>query len=162
ASHHGAECPLGMIDQCVRRSGGQQAVVGALRRIQRYALCKQRAYRQSAAKCLRSEDVVRMMPALRMPISGMADARGGLVGEDLSVANMNDSMCVFCDIRFVRDEDDGVSASLQLVEKSHDFVAGLGVEIACGLVGQDDGRPVDERAGNGHTLPLAAGEFIRL
>ena len=41
-------------------------------------------------------------------------------------------------------------------------IAGLGVEVAGGLVGEDDGRAVDERAGDGDALALAAGELVGL
>jgi hypothetical protein len=37
--------------------------------------------------------------------------------------------------------------------------AGAGVEIAGGFVGVDDAGVVDERAGDGHALLLAAGKF---
>ena len=38
--------------------------------------------------------------------------------------------------------------------------AGSGVEIAGGLVGEEDGRAVDESAGEGGALHLAAGELM--
>ena len=49
-----------------------------------------------------------------------------------------------------------------VIEESHDFDAGLGIEVAGGLVGQDDGGAVDQGAGDGHALALAAGELIGL
>ncbi len=38
--------------------------------------------------------------------------------------------------------------------------AGGGVQVARGLVGEDDRRVVHERAGDGHALHLAAGELV--
>ena len=48
------------------------------------------------------------------------------------------------------------------VEERHDLEAGFGVEVAGGLVGQDDGGAVDQRAGDGDALALAAGELVGL
>ena len=63
--------------------------------------------------------------------------------------------------RVVGDHDHGLS----LVDKppqqpQHDHAAGR-VQVARGLVGQQDQRPVDERAGDGHPLLLAAGKLVR-
>ena len=48
------------------------------------------------------------------------------------------------------------------VEEGHDLDAGFGVEVAGGLVGEDDGGAVDQGAGDGDALPLAAGELVGL
>ena len=84
-------------------------------------------------------------------------ARRRLIGEDLAVADVDDAVSVLGDIGFVGDEDDGVAFCVELIEEGHDFGAGLGVEVAGGLVGEDDGRTVDEGAGDGDALALAAG-----
>ena len=49
-----------------------------------------------------------------------------------------------------------------LLEYAHDLGAGLCIESARRLVGEDDVRVVDESARYGHTLHLAAGHFCRL
>jgi len=49
-----------------------------------------------------------------------------------------------------------------VVEEGHDLVAGLGVEVSGGLVGEDDGGVIDQGAGDGDALALAAGEFVGL
>src|SRR5271168_2981321 len=51
---------------------------------------------------------------------------------------------------------------MEFVEEGHDLVAGLGVEVAGGFVGEDDGGFVDQSAGDGDALTLAAGEFVGL
>ena len=51
---------------------------------------------------------------------------------------------------------------VELVEEGHDLIAGVGVEVAGGLVGEDDGGLVDEGAGDGDALALAAGELVGL
>ncbi len=66
------------------------------------------------------------------------------------------------DVGFVGDENDGVALLIKAFEKRHDFFAGLGIEVAGWLVGQDDRRIVDQRAGDRDALALSAGEFVRL
>ena len=41
-------------------------------------------------------------------------------------------------------------------------IAGFGVEVAGGFVGEDDGGLVDEGAGDGDALALTAGELVGL
>src|SRR5919202_4872358 len=50
--------------------------------------------------------------------------------------------------------------SVELQQEVEDFPRGVGVEVAGGLVGPDDGRLVDEGAGYGHSLLLTAGELV--
>ena len=92
----------------------------------------------------------------------LAEALGGLVGEDLAVADVDDAMSVFGDVGLVGDEHDGVALGVERVEEGHDLDAGFGVEVAGGLVGEDDGRAVDQGAGDGDALALAAGELVGL
>ena len=49
-------------------------------------------------------------------------------------------MRVLGDVGLVGDQHDGVAPGVQCVEERHDLDAGLGVEVAGGLVGEDDGR----------------------
>ena len=60
----------------------------------------------------------------------------------------------------VGDEDDGFAVGVELVEEVEDFEAGLGIEVAGGFVGEDEERVVDEGAGDGDALLLAAGELL--
>ena len=50
---------------------------------------------------------------------------------------------VLRDIVFVSDEDNGVALAMQVLEKRHDFVAGLGIKVSGRLVGQHDRWRVD-------------------
>lgn len=60
----------------------------------------------------------------------------------------------------MRDHDDGHAQSgLQFAEEREDLVAVPAVEVAGRLVGEEDRGPVDESAGDGSALLLAAGEF---
>ena len=46
-------------------------------------------------------------------------------------------------------------------EKFQHFFTGLGVEVAGGLIGEQDGGIIDQGPGNGHPLLLPAGELRR-
>jgi hypothetical protein len=46
-------------------------------------------------------------------------------------------------------------------QQQHDVLAGVRVEVPGRLVGHQQQRPVDERAGDRHPLLLAAGELVR-
>ncbi len=61
----------------------------------------------------------------------------------------------------MRDHDDELVFG-DLLEDLHDLHGGLGVQRAGGLVGKEDVRVVDQGAGNGHALHLAAGHLIGL
>ena len=56
----------------------------------------------------------------------------------------------------VRDHDHRVAATPEGVEEGEDFVASLRVEIAGGLVGEEDEEGGEERPGDGDALALGA------
>ena len=60
------------------------------------------------------------------------------------------------------DEDHGVALFVQLLKHPQHLPAGMGVQRARRLVGQDDRRVAGQGAGDGHTLLLAAGELVGL
>ncbi|SVA35642.1 uncharacterized protein METZ01_LOCUS88496, partial [marine metagenome] len=49
---------------------------------------------------------------------------------------------------------------VQTFEQRHDFQAGLRVKVPCRLVGQQNGRIVDERSRYRHPLTLTTREFV--
>ena len=51
------------------------------------------------------------------------------------------------------------SSRLERTQHIQHGVGVLGVQVAGGLVGQHNGRPRDERPGNGHALLLAAAQL---
>jgi hypothetical protein len=62
----------------------------------------------------------------------------------------------------VGDEQHGDAVlAVEALEDLHDLDAGAAVEVAGGLVGQDELRVVDQRARDRHPLLLAAGELVR-
>src|SRR6185437_8557995 len=79
-----------------------------------------------------------------------------LVGRDESVAQHDDAPRVGRDVRLVRHHDDGLAGAGQALEHAHDLFRRLRVEVAGRLVGEEHGRIVDERAGNGDALALTA------
>src|ERR1035438_1528416 len=81
---------------------------------------------------------------------------------DYDVFDVDDAVGVFGDVVLVRNEDDGIAFGVQAIEQGHDLVAGLGVEISGGYIGEDDGRFIDQSAGDGDALPLASGKFVGL
>ena len=61
----------------------------------------------------------------------------------------------------VRHHDERGAVGIEASEEVEDLLAGGRVELAGGLVGEEDRRPVGERAGDRHPLHLAAGELRR-
>ena len=61
----------------------------------------------------------------------------------------------------MRNDHDRRAERIDLLEQEHDLKRTLRVEVAGRLIGDDHRRIVDERAGNGHTLLLAAGQLVR-
>src|ERR1039457_3855612 len=59
---------------------------------------------------------------------------------DFAVADVDDAVGVQGDIVFVGHQDDGIALLVEAFEEAHDFVAGGGIEVAGGLVGQQNGR----------------------
>ena len=62
---------------------------------------------------------------------------------------------------FMGDDDDGDVDLVDGLKQLHDVHRHFGVDVAGGLVRDDELGAVGQRAGNGHTLLLAAGELIR-
>src|ERR1700686_39728 len=50
---------------------------------------------------------------------------------------------------------------MNLSDQAHDFLAGLAVQVSCGLIRKQDHRLVDERAGDRRGLLLAARKLGR-
>src|SRR4051812_38704545 len=77
------------------------------------------------------------------------EGRAALVGRNEAVAKHDDATRVLGDVRFVRHHDHRLPLVGEALEHPHDLLGGRGVEVAGGLVGEEDGRVVDERAGDG-------------
>ena len=102
---------------------------------------QQRMYRRGEEKHEREScvDLSRSCCGIWWICGRLAEALGGFVGEDLAVADVDDAVGVLGDVGLVGDEDDGVALGVKSVKEGHDLDAGFGVEVAGGLVGEDDG-----------------------
>ena len=63
-------------------------------------------------------------------------------------------------LQVVGDQHNCLALTVQVREQRHDCVSGFRVEVSGGLVCPNDRRAVDQRAGNGHPLLLAARQLI--
>jgi hypothetical protein len=82
------------------------------------------------------------------------DLPSAIITLDFAVTQTNDAMSMSGDIGLVGDQDDRVAFRVQLGEKSHDFLAGLRVQVSRGLVGKQDGWMIHQRPGDGDPLAL--------
>ncbi len=92
--------------------------------------------------------------------AGKRRGGAGFVGFDLTVFDVDDAAGVFGDFGFVGDDDDGDAGAVEFLEEFHDLATAVGIEVAGGFIGHEDGGIVDEGAGDGDALLLAAGEFV--
>src|ERR1700677_2467483 len=80
---------------------------------------------------------------------------------DFAVAHVEDAVGDLGGLGVVGDHEDGLAElAAGLAEHLEDGVGVFGVEIAGGLVGEDYGGAIDEGAGDGYALLLAAGELV--
>src|SRR5574338_780671 len=77
-----------------------------------------------------------------------------------SVTQGDDPLGARRDVRLVRHHDHRLSLGMQLAEDRHDLGARGAVEVAGGLVRQQDAGPVHQRPGDGHALALPARELV--
>src|SRR5690606_22265636 len=89
-------------------------------------------------------------------------SRGG-VRDDRAVRETDRAPCAPGEVGVVRDEHERRAAlAVQLLEQLDDRFAGRRVEVARRLVGEQDSRLVDERAGERDALLLAARKLRRI
>ena len=92
--------------------------------------------------------------------SGLVEARQ-LVADDAALAQLHHAAAHLVDhLAVVGGDDDGRAGAVDPVDQLHDPDRGLGVEVAGGLVGQQQRRVVDEGAGDRHALLLAARQLV--
>src|SRR6476661_2732151 len=85
----------------------------------------------------------------------------GLVAHERAVGELDDPLAQLVDdLVVVGGHDDGRAGAVDPVQQAHDAQAGGRVEVAGGLVGDEDRRLVDEGPGDGHALLLAPGELV--
>ena len=69
---------------------------------------------------------------------------------------------VFGGLRVMGDHHDGLAVlAVERLQQAQDLLGRLPVQVAGGLVADQQGRVGDDGAGDGHALLLAAGQFVR-
>jgi hypothetical protein len=86
---------------------------------------------------------------------------GGKFGDldEAAVSEIEAAVGELSDGRVVSDHEDGVAFVVEFAEEANDFFLVGFVEVAGGLVGEDELGVIDEGAGDGDTLLLAAGKL---
>src|SRR5215208_1091206 len=98
---------------------------------------------------------------LRRRLVGPIEA-GLLVAHYAALAQLDHAPAHLVDhLLVVGRHDHGGPGAVDPVDQLHDPDRGLGIEVAGGLVGQQQWRVVDERARDRHALLLAAGQLVR-
>jgi hypothetical protein len=81
-----------------------------------------------------------------------------LVATELPVEEMEHALGAGAEAAVVSDDDDGLAPIDEILEEGEDVLSGGGVEVAGGLVANDEGRVVGEGAGDGGALLLTTTE----
>ena len=87
---------------------------------------------------------------------------GIAVVDHLAVLQTDDAVCLHGNGVIVGDEHHGVALIVQLLQHAQHFAAGVAVQCAGGLVGQDDRRVAHQCPRDGNALLLAAGKLVGL
>jgi hypothetical protein len=73
----------------------------------------------------------------------------------------NAALGAVCHVGVMSDHDDCGSLPMQFFKKGHDFVAGVAIEGAGRLIGQDQQCLIHERPSDGDALLLASRQLAR-
>ena len=91
----------------------------------------------------------------------MRRARASASDDDRAVGEADDALGASGEREVVRHQDDGGARfAIERLEQLDDVRAGVAVEVAGGLVGEEHARRVAEGARDGDALLLAAGELV--
>src|SRR5579872_2632894 len=119
-------------------------------------LCSIRLFKPSWIMRIRRErDILYPLVSTGDSRSTIDVGRSGFL-EDDAVAHHDLALGPVGDVLLVRDHDDRAPLLIERPEHLHDLVAGCRIEVAGGLVGQDDLGVVDKCAGDCDALLLAA------
>ena len=99
------------------------------------------------------------MDALHFGGGDRAVFDGGVANND-AVAQDEVAFAVAGHVEFVGDHHDGDALIVEFLKNPHHLNGSFGIEIAGGFVGKEDLRLIDEAAGDGDALLLAAGELV--
>src|SRR5690606_22252134 len=80
-----------------------------------------------------------------------------------TVANEQDAAAVAGGERIVDNHSNGhLKVGVEIPQDFHERLGRLGVQVAGGFIGQDDGGPVDYRPGRGCPLLLPSRDLVRV
>ena len=82
-----------------------------------------------------------------------------LLLDDAAVENVDGALGVARETGVVRHHHDGGAGAVERMQQFHHGVTVLGIEVAGGLVREQDRRGTGEGAGDGDALLLTAGEL---
>src|SRR6266404_3978385 len=88
-----------------------------------------------------------------------SDARFLRLLDDAAVKQVNGTLGEICVTLIVRNHANGRTVAVQIAQQLHDGLAILGVQVSRRLVSHQDQWISDQRASNGNTLLLTAGEL---
>ena len=87
--------------------------------------------------------------------------QGVMIADDAAVGEADDARCVFEQALVVGGEDEGeTEAAVQVAHQVDELRGVAGVEVGGGLVGQHQRGTMNDGAGDGDALTLAAGEQV--
>src|SRR5229473_1267065 len=115
---------------------------------------------RSARRAARKPSLT-LMTSISSIVPEQGRGSGGGIADQPSVGQRDAASRPVCHLRGVGDQDDGRALSIELLEQEQNFVAGLAVQRSGRLVGEDQGRVVDQSAGDAHPLLLPAGKLAR-
>jgi len=97
---------------------------------------------------------------VRECVIGSRRARSRRIGiaNNAAIPQLNAAPCASRNFSIMRDDDDRMPFSSELLQHPQDFFAVFTVQRACGLIGQDNWPSVHQRAGNRNPLLLSAGQ----
>ena len=104
----------------------------------------------------------RLLPDCRFPAIARPRPVLSLVALDHSIHDVNGPMGVIGHFGIMRDQDDGDSCRVELLEHAQDFDARVRIEIAGRLIGENERRAIDQGPGDRDTLLLSARHLRRL
>ena len=85
---------------------------------------------------------------------------GNFVLDNLAVFYVKGAVGFARDVEIMRNQHDSMTLVVELFENAYHLRAGFGIQVARGLVGEDDGGVVDQRPRDSHPLLLTAGKLV--
>ena len=99
---------------------------------------------------------------MRSLSTGVGQSLGSkLIAFNFTITKTDDVFAAVSDAVIMRHHDDGEPFQMEFVEQFKNVSPGLGIQIARGLVGEQERRTGHKSTGDGDSLLLATGQFAR-